>query len=621
MGKILESIHSPDDLKSMSDEDRLYLCDEIRSEIINTVSANGGHLASNLGVVELTVALLSVFTPEKDNIIWDVGHQCYAYKMLTGRMSEFHTLRQFGGISGFPSRYESNCDTFTTGHSSTSISSALGISSGKNILNKDGYTVAVIGDGSLTGGLAYEGLNNAGRLKRNFIVIINDNEMAISKNVGSMARHLGYIRTKPQYLKAKAGIENVISKIPHVGLRIAVRIRRFKNKIKRSIYNTTIFEDLGFEYYGPFDGHDLHLLIDTLRNARMINKPLVIHIRTIKGKGYYYAENNPDDFHGVPGFNIATGELPGVQECFSSKFGEYIVNLASVNRKICAVTAAMGAATGLLDFSLQYKDRYFDVGIAEGHAATFCGGLARSGMIPIFAVYSTFLQRSYDNLMHDISLQNLKVILAIDRAGFAGQDGRSHQGLYDISFLRSIPHITIFSPAYYSEMFDDFSDAVNGDYKLVAIRYPKGPEVKKGFNISEAHNYYSIYGNKDASNCFITFGRAFGEADEAVQILSKKGYDFCLVKLNKIYPISDDVFNLLMKYKLVISVEEGIKSGGISEYIGSELAEKNYIGKYVIRAVANDFIPHGKTDELLKLAGIDKDSLVNLALTEIFNRS
>lgn len=611
MSTILENIKSPADLKNLSGKERNELCQEIRDTIINAVSSNGGHLASNLGVVELTVALMTVFDLPDDTIIWDVGHQIYTHKLLTGRYKEFPTIRTKGGLSGFPSRDESEYDPFTTGHSSASISSALGIAKANIIKNDPSHTIAVIGDGSLTGGLAFEGLNNAGRLKKNFIVILNDNKMAISKNVGSMAKYLGYIRTKPGYLKAKVGVEKMVEGIPLIGRGTASCIRKIKNSIKKSIYQTTnVFEDLGFTYYGPYDGHDVQLLIDTLNDVKNINKPVIIHVRTVKGKGYNYAENEPNVFHGVGKFDMYSGEITPSGNNFSSVFGKCLCNMAHNDNRICAITAAMTGGTGLTEFSKTHSDRFFDVGIAEAHAVTFAAGLARKGMIPFFAVYSTFLQRAYDSLLHDVSLQNLKVVIGIDRAGVVGEDGKTHQGVFDVSFMKSIPNVTVFSPAYYDELDFIMQRVVTEDYGLVAIRYPRNKEFYKPRTYISSGKDYDFYGDPDAENVVVTYGRVFSNCAAACEELVKEdGLRFNIVKLNKIIPVSPEAVKAAAKGKRVIFFEEGVKSGSVSEGFVSELLQLGYDGKVKISAIENGFVAHGSMDEQLQMLKLDKDGI------------
>ena len=424
----LDEVNSPKDIKKLNIDQLNELCGEIRQKMIETVSKNGGHLASNLGVVELTVALHMVFNSPTDQIVFDVGHQCYTHKILTGRKDEFDTLRTEGGISGFTRPVESEHDIFSSGHSSTSISAAIGLAKAKKLRGEKGKVIAVIGDGALTGGLAYEALNNSGNENSNLIVVLNDNNMSISQNVGSLAKNLTTIRTNPRYFTFRSKVTRWLAKLPKVGSQLTRTITLINKKIRKSVYKNTFFEDLGFRYYGPIDGHDLDALIDVLNVAKVHNHSVLIHINTVKGKGYDFAEKNPSKYHGIGKFNVNTGEPIPSGETFSGHFGQNLCSLAKNDTRICAVTAAMATGTGLVDFSREYSDRFFDVGIAEEHAVVFSSGLAKNGMIPFFAVYSTFLQRSYDQLIHDVAMQDLKVVFCIDRAGFVGEDGESHQG-------------------------------------------------------------------------------------------------------------------------------------------------------------------------------------------------
>ncbi len=612
MDKILDSITDQKEIRFLTKENEEQLCKEVREEIVESVSKNGGHLASNLGVVELSVALLSVFDLEKDTIIWDVGHQCYTHKILTGRKERFSTVRANDGLSGFPSREESDFDPFTTGHSSASISSALGIAIGKQIKEKSGYTVAVIGDGALTGGLAFEGLNNAGRRRKNFIVIINDNNMSISKNVGSMAKYLTYMRSSQGYIKAKSSVERTLGKIPLVGNSFANGLRKAKGAVRRIVYKSNIFEDMGFKYYGIFDGHDLTLLKETLENVKKINKPVVIHLRTTKGKGYQFAEEKPWVFHGVAPFNNKTGEVPCPKKSFSDVFGNCLVNIAEQNKKICAITAAMSTGTGLLEFSKKYKDRFFDVGIAEAHAVTFAAGLARQGLLPVFAVYSTFLQRAYDSLVHDIALQNLKVVLAVDRAGMVGEDGKTHQGLFDVSFLRTVPNITIFSPSYFDELDFTLQRIVEDDFNLVAVRYPRGGQMYRPDDFVSKFMDFDIYGDENAKVAIVTYGRVFSNCCEALEKLKAANKSAVIYKLNKIFPIEEEVFEKLKAYDSVLFVEEGQLNGGINEYVSLNLQQRGYKGKYSVSAVKNPFVTHNSMGIQMEKNGLDAQSIANV---------
>lgn len=610
MGALLQNIKAPNDVKKIADAELPALCEELREKIIDTVADNGGHLASNLGVVELTVALHRVFTLPEDAIVWDVGHQSYAHKLLTGRAEAFSTLRQEGGLSGFPSRSESACDPFTTGHSSASISSALGLSVAKSLSGEPGHVIAVIGDGALTGGLAYEGLNNAGRLNRNLIVILNDNAMSISKNVGSMARYLSYVRAKPGYLSAKDSVEAALCRVPKIGESMASGVRRVKNVVKKNIFNTTIFQDMGFSYYGPFDGHDLKELVSVLNTAKSIDKPVLIHIRTYKGRGYKYAENDPGMYHGLPAFDREKGAGEAGTQGFSHAFGETMCALASANEKICAVTAAMEAGTGLSEFREKFRSRFFDVGIAEEHAVTFCAGLARGGMIPVFAVYSTFLQRAYDQLIHDVALQKLKVILAIDRAGVVGEDGRTHQGVFDVAFLHTIPGIHVYAPTYYDELSDNLSDCVEGESRLYAVRYPRGKALYRPAGYKLSGRPFGVYGSTESQVAVVTYGRLFSFAYEAMQTLAASGIKCKVIKLNRIIPLDPEVLQILTGCKTVFFFEEGIRAGGVAECLGGALAEAGFSGRYVMRCIEDGFIRHAPMFRILERLGLDQAGML-----------
>jgi 1-deoxy-D-xylulose-5-phosphate synthase len=448
MNELLDKVNSPKDLKELKVNELPKLCSEIREFLIDNVSKTGGHLAPNLGVVELTVGLHYTFNSPDDSIIFDVGHQCYVHKILTGRKNDFASLRKFNGLSGFPKPYESEHDLYNSGHSSTSISAALGIATANKLAGKSNYTIAVIGDGALTGGLAFEGLNNANVKDLNLIVVLNDNQMSISKSVGGLANHLNKIRSGRTYTSSKRSISRITLKIPLVGRPLYKLIIGIKNAIKHSILPTSsLFEHFGFTYLGPIDGNNIAQVAEYLERAKYLNKPVIIHMRTKKGKGYEFAEQNPNKFHGVGAFNKETGELISPSSMsYSKRFGEVMMNEAEKNNKLIAITAAMPDGVGLRQYSQKYKDRFFDVGIAEGHAVTFASGLAKKGYIPVFACYSTFLQRAYDEIIHDVALQNLHVIFAIDRAGIVGSDGETHQGLLDEAFLSTIPNMTVLAP-------------------------------------------------------------------------------------------------------------------------------------------------------------------------------
>ena len=602
----LENVNSPKDVKKLNIDELEALCTEIRELMIKTVSENGGHLASNLGVVELTVALHKVFNSPQDQIVFDVGHQCYTHKILTGRKDSFNTLRQEGGISGFTRPDESEHDIFSSGHSSTSISSAVGLAKAKALKGDKGKVIAVIGDGALTGGLAYEALNNSGNENSNLIVILNDNNMSISPNVGSMARQLTTIRTSPKYNTFKNGITRSLAKIPKVGAQIIRSITAINQRIRKHIYKNTFFEDLGFRYYGPIDGHDLDALIDALRVAKSHNHSVLIHINTAKGKGYDFAEKNPSKFHGIGKFNINTGEPIPSGDTFSSVFGKSLLHLAENDTRICAVTAAMADGTGLKDFAETFPRRFFDVGIAEQHAVTFSSGLARNGLIPVFAVYSTFLQRSYDQLIHDVAMQNLKVIFCIDRAGFVGSDGESHQGVFDTAYLMSVPNLTVFSPSCFEELSSMLYQAVYKEKNAVAIRYPRGCEC----NMPDGYKYekenYSVFGNDSNENCIITYGREFENCYNAMDSLDNT----FLIKLNRIKPIDESVCEKISSCKNIFFYDEGIKTGGVGECFAAMLEENGINANYHLISIEDEFVKQAEVSSQLKKYKFDTDSII-----------
>lgn len=609
--KFLDKINSPDDVKKLSLDELKILADEIRKELISTVSRNGGHLASNLGAVELTIALHKTFNSPVDKIIWDVGHQAYTHKILTGRRSKFSTVRTEGGLSGFTRREESEHDIFSSGHSSISVSAAHGVSVSNELLFDDGRkTIAVIGDGSFTGGLVYEGLNNAGRdEKSGLIVILNDNNMSISKNVGSVAMYLSKIRTKKRYYLLKTGTYRFLDGIPFIGKPIAKFIRNLKNYIKSSVYGTTMFEKMGFAYMGPFDGHDIEQLCSAFEIAKNKNEPVMIHVITTKGKGYDFAEKSPSTFHGISKFDVETGESVSGEKTFSDVFGEKLCAEAESNKKLCAITAAMCLGTGLEKFSDVYSDRFFDVGIAEEHAVTFASGLARNGMIPVFCVYSTFLQRCYDQLVHDCAMQKLKVVFGIDRAGFVGMDGESHQGLFDVPFLNTIPYIDVYSPSSFDEMNLIFDKAVSEGENSVAIRYPRGPECALPDDFTCSGDDFDVYG--DSSDIvLVTYGRLFANACHAKALLKKMDINIKIVKLNKIKPINDKLFEIINDSKKIFFFEESHIDGSVSEKFGSLLIQRGYKGDYSVTAVEDDFVKQASVESQLKKYGLDTDSMV-----------
>jgi 1-deoxy-D-xylulose-5-phosphate synthase len=621
---LLEHIKSPDDIKDLTFTQLNELCEEIRNKLINTISVNGGHLASNLGVVELTVALHKVFNTPIDQIVWDVSHQCYTHKLLTGRYDDFDTIRKLDGLCGFTKPCESVHDAYGAGHSSTSISAAVGLARAKTIKKEDGYVIAVIGDGALTGGLAYEGINNAGRSsagrsRDKLICILNDNEMSISKNVGAIARHLAVIRANPLYFRIKDDIEILVSRIPFVGEKLRKLIFKIKSIIKNSLYNSTIFEEMGLDYLGPADGHNIEEICSLLKRAKAINRPVLIHLMTTKGKGYSFAEQNPKGFHGVGNFDIQTGDLEvgkTSKGSFSDVFGDTLVELAQKDNRICAITASMASGTGLSEFAAKFKTRFFDVGIAEEHATVFAAGLATNGLLPVFAVYSSFLQRAYDQILHDVALQNLKVIFAIDRAGLVGEDGETHQGVFDVAFLNSIPNITIFSPTYYSELRFFLEHALLSCNGPVAIRYPRGNETEIPLNLKQKISTYNFYNSENKQILIITYGRLFSEAAQATTLLEKENIHPAILKLNCLKPISDDCYKIATQFNKILFFEEGIKAGGIGEHFGTYLIENGYKGNYKVFAIDDIFVKQGSVKQLLAILKLDAEGIKQTVLEE-----
>ncbi len=607
----LKDLNLPGDLKKLTIEQCRILCKEIRSVLIRTVSKTGGHLASNLGVVELTLSIHRVFSSPDDKIVWDVGHQSYTHKILTGRLENFSTLRQEDGISGFPKPNESVHDAFVSGHSSTSVSVACGIAEAMKLKNSSNHAVAVIGDGAFTGGLAYEGLNNAGKSKTNLIVILNHNDMSISKNVGAFAKYLSSIRNNQKYVNTKAAVDQMLKKTPVVGNPISKALVASKNVIKGVVLKgSTIFEDLGFVYLGPVDGHDLAQLEEVLTIAKSLNKPVLVHVNTVKGKGYLPAEKNPGEYHGISRFDIVTGNSEVISsDSFSSVFGHELVNISKKNNNICAVTAAMKYGTGLQFFADEFRERFYDVGIAEQHAVTYSAALASMGYIPVFAVYSSFLQRAYDQLVHDAALSKEHVVIGIDRAGFVGEDGETHQGLFDVPMLTSVPGVTIFSPSCYDELKSVLNKAVSMYNGLVCIRYPRGSDnsiYEKQSPELDHCTYFS--GNSDI--LIISYGRIFDEVYKAAEILrTEKNISCNILKLTKIFPIDNECIEIALKYRHIFFFEESMKSGGIAEHLLSRLVENGFSGKYNITAVEG-FVKQASVKSQLHKYRLDCQSVV-----------
>lgn len=583
------------------------LCAEIRAFLIDTVSATGGHLASNLGTVELTVALHYIFNLPDDKIIWDVGHQSYTHKLLTGRLEAFSTLRQKGGLSGFPRPKESIYDTFIAGHSSTSISAALGFCAANKLNHRSDHVIAVIGDGAFTGGMAYEAMNNAEKCGENLIVILNHNEMSISKNVGAFSRYLSTIRSRPGYLKTKRRVERVLDHTPLVGKHLKETLMSSKSFIKNLIYHSTFFEDFGFVYLGPVDGHDLPGLIKTLQYAKAYDKPVFIHVDTVKGKGYPFAEDNPGAFHGISKFDKVTGlPLSDGSNCYSQAAGQHLTELAKTDDKICAVTAAMKYGTGLQDFAHQFRERFFDVGIAEQHAVTFCAGLASAGYTPVFAVYSSFLQRAYDQIIHDAAIEGQHVVFAVDRAGIVGEDGETHQGIFDVSFFTSIPGVTVYSPAGYEELRSCLTQAIQKDTGVVAVRYPRGGESDIQPWPDAYHDFYRI--GETGDRLLITYGRLSSEACKARELLKNEGITIDILKLTKLSDIGQEVLKICSSYSKIIFFEEGIRTGGVGEQLFCKLRENGYSGKCKLKAIT-DFVPQATVAQALHDLGLDADAM------------
>lgn len=608
---MLENINSPKDLKALSYDELDMLAEELRLTIIDVVSKNGGHLASNLGMVEATVALHRVFDAPHDKIIFDVSHQCYAHKLLTGRKDAFESLRQTGGISGFTNPAESEYDTVIAGHSGTSISTALGYAQAARINGSDIWSVAVIGDGSFTNGMAYEALNSCGSEKINLIILLNDNEMSISKNVGGMHHSLSTIRTSKRYFTFKRNTKNLCMRIPLVGEKLVCAARSIRDLLKRLVVSYNIFESLGCDYIGPVDGNNIKKLEDALNEAKTKHRPVVVHIITKKGKGYIPAEEHPDIYHSTPPFDKEKGVGATRSHGFSEKFGEYMCSLAENDKKICAVTAAMIDGTGLGEFSSKFPNRFFDTAIAEEHAATFTAALAGAGMKPVFAVYSTFAQRIYDQVFHDAALQRLPMVLALDRAGIVGADGATHQGLYDYSLFSGIPDIRIYSPETYAELYSSLDEAFAGNSPSI-VRYPRGEQYEYDRHTFANLGGMCVSGVKEPDVTIVTYGRICKNAYDASLILDKLGIATRIIKLVRISPLDyDKILTLVGKPKLVYMLEEGIKAGSVSEKIASAIAERNTIrAKCVIRAVDNTFVPHGTVDEIFKKLGLDQVSIV-----------
>lgn len=621
----LEKINSPEDLQHFSQKELAALSSELRQKIISTVGKNGGHLASNLGAVELTVALHRVFSTPKDAIVWDVSHQCYAHKILTGRLSEFDTIRQQGGLSGFTNIDESKHDFFTSGHASTSISSALGLLTAFQKTGHDGKVVAVIGDGALTGGLAFEGLEHAGQLSKNLIVILNDNQMSIDHNTGSVSRYLSRLTVSSRYQSFRYKVDRLVDKIPYINKALEKIIFRFKRSIKGLILTNNLFVDLGFEYVGPLNGHNEVNLEAVLRRVSKLHRPVVVHVVTKKGKGYGPAENTPENFHGVGPFNTEDGTLPKSNRLsFTESFSDAIVSLGRKNDKIVAITAAMAQGTGLSRFERKFPGRFYDVGIAEEHAVTFAGGLARGGLIPVTCIYSTFIQRSVDQIIHDISLQKVHAVFCLDRAGAVPADGATHQGIFDIALFRPVPDAVIMSPVSDVDLHLCLRWAVNQADSAVFIRYPKMscPDeldafrqpvtLGKGIFVS-ARDFTNISDEENVSRSkkklVVTTGGMFTEVRDAAAKYIEEGGLADLFVMRFIKPFDENYFReLAFRYDEVVFVEDGVKTGGISEYLETVLLKADYKNTKIL-AFGEKYYSHGTREQVLKEAGLDTESI------------
>ena len=615
---ILEKINLPDDVKKLNKEEKVILAEEIREEIKNVVSKNGGHLASNLGVVELTIALHSVFDMPKDKIVWDVGHQTYTHKLLTGRKDKFKTLRKKDGLAGFPKAEESDYDSFNTGHSSTSISVALGMARARDIKKQDNKVVAVIGDGALTGGMALEALNDAGNSKTDLIVILNDNEMSISKNSGGMARMLTNLRTKKVYEKSNGVVKKILRKIPYLGEKIINLIINIKKGIKQLIIPKMYFEDIGFKYLGPVDGHNIEALENVFKSCKLVKGPILIHIITKKGKGYKFAEENPNKFHSISSFDLESGEkLEKKKKDYSKVMGEKLVKLAKNDKRIVAITASMEDGTGLNEFASKFPDRFFNVEIAEQHALGFAAGLAKEGMKPVIPIYSSFLQRGYDQIVHDICMQNLPVVICVDRAGIVGSDGETHQGLLDLCFLNSIPNITIMAPKNFLELEKMLEYAIKSN-KPIAIRYPRGGG-EEGENSKDGLEYGSI--NKISRGkaevllegediTIISIGKMTEYAYKVACDLKKENINVEVINIRFLKPLDKEkVLKSAIKTKKVITIEDGYLIGGLASSINDILIKQDEKIKILNMGYPDKFIKQSSVKEIEKKYKMDKDSI------------
>lgn len=617
---ILEKINKLNDIKDIPKENYDILADEIREFLINTISNTGGHLASNLGVVELTMALHLALDLPNDKIIFDVGHQSYTHKLLTGRKENFNELRAYGGMSGFPKRRENECDCFDTGHSSTSISAGLGIVTANELMGKEGTVVSVIGDGALSGGMAYEGLNNAARLKRNFIIILNDNNMSISENVGGMSVYLSNVRAGEAYNDLKNGVVNTLTRIPVIGDKLVDKIRKTKSSIKQLVIPGMLFEEMGITYLGPVDGHNVNQMVKIFKEAKKLDHPVIIHVLTKKGKGYTPAEQFPSSFHGVDPFDITTGKplVKKEKPTYTDVFSKVIIKMAQKDERVAAITAAMADGTGLKKFMKMFPERFFDVGIAEEHAVTYAAGLASAGIKPYVAIYSSFLQRAYDQILHDVCIQDLPVVFMVDRAGLVGADGETHQGIFDLSYLSSIPNMNIFAPKNKYELADILEYSREFNHPL-AIRYPRGTAYD-GLKEHRSEIQYgkSEYIFKEKDIAIVAVGSMVKQAVDIREELKAKGYNVTVINARFVKPIDEKILEeIIINHKMIVTLEENVISGGFGERVTRFLKDISYSGKIINVALPNVYVEHGNVEILKKELGIDKDTILNKILANI----
>ena len=601
MYNILNKIENPKDLKKLTQEEIKLLCEEIRGFLIEKVIKTGGHLASNLGVVELSVALHLVYDMPYDKIVWDVGHQSYVHKILTGRRDRFDTLRQYKGISGFPKTSESEYDCFNTGHSSTSVSAAIGMARARDLAGEKNKICAVFGDGAMTGGMIYEAFNDVGHHKTPMVMVLNDNGMSISKNVGALSRYLRRLRNSDSYHISKKRVDKSLSRIPVIGEAVRKSIKWVKNALRANVVPSTFFDDMGIEYLGPVDGHNVEELKKVLESAKNMEVPVLVHVITKKGKGFLAAEENPQDFHGIGPCDVIPDEKSEYKD-FSACAGQTLVELAENNKKFVAITAAMPQGVGFGDFIKKYPERFFDVGIAEEHAVTFAAGLAISGITPVFAVYSSFLQRAYDQILHDVCLQNLHCVFLVDRAGIVGADGETHHGLYDISFLTDMPFMTVLAPSSFAELSKMIDYAINKQSGPVAIRYPKGTAATDidDFEINKVNVY-----DGNSENVIITFGRMSKPVLLAKELLKEDNIDVKVICVSTLYPLSKDIFENLGNVKNVLVVEDHTASGGFGEIVCKEICKNGIYAKFHTLAFPDEPVIHGTVGEIDAHYGLD----------------